>query len=60
MVTIALCTKYNGLTYIVDPALLVSQLSHEAFKVAQSLEPLYVNCWIGQVLENHTHLNSTI
>ncbi|KAG7258909.1 hypothetical protein CRUP_034670, partial [Coryphaenoides rupestris] len=23
-------------------------LSHEAFKVAQSLEPLYVNCWIGQ------------
>lgn len=27
-----------------------SQLAHEAFKIAQSLEPLYVNCWIGQVL----------
>ncbi|KAJ3604243.1 hypothetical protein NHX12_028984 [Muraenolepis orangiensis] len=26
------------------------ELSHEAFKVAQSLEPLYVNCWIGQAL----------
>uniref|UniRef100_A0A8C8DDS9 Tetratricopeptide repeat domain 37 n=1 Tax=Oncorhynchus tshawytscha TaxID=74940 RepID=A0A8C8DDS9_ONCTS len=25
-------------------------LSHEAFKIAQSLEPLYVNCWIGQAL----------
>ncbi|KTF94385.1 hypothetical protein cypCar_00001161 [Cyprinus carpio] len=24
------------------------ELSHEAFKIAQSLEPLYVNCWIGQ------------
>uniref|UniRef100_A0A8C8DD58 Tetratricopeptide repeat domain 37 n=1 Tax=Oncorhynchus tshawytscha TaxID=74940 RepID=A0A8C8DD58_ONCTS len=29
---------------------LLSQLSHEAFKIAQSLEPLYVNCWIGQAL----------
>ncbi|CAM9116435.1 unnamed protein product [Lampetra planeri] len=26
-------------------------LSHEAFKIAQSLEPLYVNCWIGQQTE---------
>ncbi|XP_066510637.1 tetratricopeptide repeat protein 37-like [Hoplias malabaricus] len=26
------------------------ELSHEAFKIAQSLEPLYVNCWIGQAL----------
>ncbi|CAG00393.1 unnamed protein product [Tetraodon nigroviridis] len=25
-------------------------LAHKAFKVAQSLEPLYVNCWIGQAL----------
>ncbi|KAI5088222.1 tetratricopeptide repeat protein 37 [Silurus meridionalis] len=24
------------------------ELAHEAFKIAQSLEPLYVNCWIGQ------------
>uniref|UniRef100_A0A8C5A4V2 SKI3 subunit of superkiller complex n=1 Tax=Gadus morhua TaxID=8049 RepID=A0A8C5A4V2_GADMO len=35
------------------------ELSHEAFKVAQSLEPLYVNCWIGQVLESHTYQPST-
>uniref|UniRef100_A0A674DBP4 SKI3 subunit of superkiller complex n=1 Tax=Salmo trutta TaxID=8032 RepID=A0A674DBP4_SALTR len=33
-----------------NPAPLLSQLSHEAFKIAQSLEPLYVNCWIGQAL----------
>uniref|UniRef100_A0A8C1ZBQ8 Tetratricopeptide repeat domain 37 n=1 Tax=Cyprinus carpio TaxID=7962 RepID=A0A8C1ZBQ8_CYPCA len=26
------------------------ELSHEAFKIAQSLEPLYVNCWIGQAI----------
>ncbi|XP_028851542.1 tetratricopeptide repeat protein 37 isoform X2 [Denticeps clupeoides] len=26
------------------------ELSHEAFKTAQSLEPLYVRCWIGQAL----------
>uniref|UniRef100_UPI0037E80CDA superkiller complex protein 3 n=1 Tax=Semicossyphus pulcher TaxID=241346 RepID=UPI0037E80CDA len=26
------------------------ELGHEAFKIAQSLEPLYVNCWIGQAL----------
>ncbi|XP_043920067.1 tetratricopeptide repeat protein 37 [Protopterus annectens] len=26
------------------------ELAHEAFKVAQSLEPSYVNCWIGQAL----------
>ncbi|XP_011614358.2 tetratricopeptide repeat protein 37 isoform X1 [Takifugu rubripes] len=26
------------------------ELAHKAFKVAQSLEPLYVNCWIGQAL----------
>uniref|UniRef100_A0A671Y0A7 SKI3 subunit of superkiller complex n=1 Tax=Sparus aurata TaxID=8175 RepID=A0A671Y0A7_SPAAU len=25
-------------------------LAHNAFKIAQSLEPLYVNCWIGQAL----------
>lgn len=28
------------------------QLAHEAFKVAQSLDPSYVGCWIGQVNEN--------
>ncbi|MGH0185977.1 UNVERIFIED_CONTAM: hypothetical protein FKN15_020033 [Acipenser sinensis] len=27
-----------------------ANLAHEAFKVAQSLEPSYVNCWIGQAL----------
>uniref|UniRef100_A0A1A8BCW9 Tetratricopeptide repeat domain 37 n=1 Tax=Nothobranchius kadleci TaxID=1051664 RepID=A0A1A8BCW9_NOTKA len=26
------------------------ELAHEAFKTAQSLEPLYVSCWIGQAL----------
>ncbi|XP_075895011.1 tetratricopeptide repeat protein 37 [Nelusetta ayraudi] len=26
------------------------ELAHKAFKIAQSLEPLYVNCWIGQSL----------
>ncbi|XP_061584934.1 tetratricopeptide repeat protein 37 [Cololabis saira] len=26
------------------------ELAHEAFKIAQSLEPLYVSCWIGQAL----------
>uniref|UniRef100_A0A8C9VPV1 SKI3 subunit of superkiller complex n=1 Tax=Scleropages formosus TaxID=113540 RepID=A0A8C9VPV1_SCLFO len=26
------------------------ELAHEAFKIAQSLEPLYVRCWIGQAL----------
>ncbi|XP_040277485.1 tetratricopeptide repeat protein 37 isoform X1 [Bufo bufo] len=26
------------------------ELSHEAFKVAQSLDPSYVRCWIGQAL----------
>uniref|UniRef100_M4AYA2 SKI3 subunit of superkiller complex n=1 Tax=Xiphophorus maculatus TaxID=8083 RepID=M4AYA2_XIPMA len=26
------------------------ELAHEAFKIAQSLEPLYVKCWIGQAL----------
>uniref|UniRef100_A0AAQ5YSF1 Tetratricopeptide repeat domain 37 n=1 Tax=Amphiprion ocellaris TaxID=80972 RepID=A0AAQ5YSF1_AMPOC len=26
------------------------ELAHKAFKIAQSLEPLYVNCWIGQAL----------
>ena len=25
------------------------QLAHEAYKVAQSLDPNYVSCWIGQV-----------
>lgn len=28
---------------------LVLQQAHEAFKVAQSLEPSYLMCWIGQV-----------
>uniref|UniRef100_A0A8C9TJ24 SKI3 subunit of superkiller complex n=1 Tax=Scleropages formosus TaxID=113540 RepID=A0A8C9TJ24_SCLFO len=27
-----------------------ANLAHEAFKIAQSLEPLYVRCWIGQAL----------
>ncbi|KAJ0041718.1 hypothetical protein NL108_008022, partial [Boleophthalmus pectinirostris] len=26
------------------------ELAHEAFKIAQSLEPLYVDCWIGQAM----------
>uniref|UniRef100_A0A3B4AIB8 Uncharacterized protein n=1 Tax=Periophthalmus magnuspinnatus TaxID=409849 RepID=A0A3B4AIB8_9GOBI len=26
------------------------ELAHEAFKIAQSLEPLYVYCWIGQAM----------
>ncbi|KAK3606262.1 hypothetical protein CHS0354_037938 [Potamilus streckersoni] len=26
------------------------QLAHEAFKIAQSLEPTYVACWIGQAI----------
>ncbi|KAM3611589.1 uncharacterized protein V6R79_020889 [Siganus canaliculatus] len=26
------------------------EVSHKAFQIAQSLEPLYVNCWIGQAL----------
>lgn len=26
------------------------QLAHEAFKIAQSLEPSYVSCWIGQAI----------
>ncbi|XP_075960487.1 tetratricopeptide repeat protein 37 [Anarhichas minor] len=26
------------------------ELAHKAFKIAQSLEPLYVNCWLGQAL----------
>jgi len=27
-----------------------SQLAHEAFKVAQSLEPSYVASWVGQAI----------
>lgn len=26
------------------------ELAHKAFKISQSLEPLYVNCWIGQAM----------
>ena len=26
------------------------QLAHEAFKIAQSLEPSYIPCWIGQAV----------
>ncbi|XP_038077285.1 tetratricopeptide repeat protein 37-like, partial [Patiria miniata] len=26
------------------------ELAHQAFKISQSLEPSYVNCWIGQAL----------
>jgi len=25
------------------------QLAHDAFKVAQSLDPAFISCWIGQV-----------
>ena len=25
------------------------ELAHESFKTAQSLDPAYVQCWIGQV-----------
>ncbi|PIO29705.1 hypothetical protein AB205_0213400, partial [Aquarana catesbeiana] len=34
-----------GALYLVNENI---QLSHQAFKVAQSLEPSYVRCWIGQ------------
>ncbi|TSM86011.1 Tetratricopeptide repeat protein 37 [Bagarius yarrelli] len=30
------------------------ELAHQAFKIAQSLEPLYVNCWIGQAFVAET------
>ncbi|MEE6508118.1 hypothetical protein FKM82_019100 [Ascaphus truei] len=36
-----------GVLYLVNENI---ELSHEAFKVAQSLEPSYVRCWIGQAL----------
>ena len=25
------------------------QLAHDAFRVAQSLDPAFISCWIGQV-----------
>ena len=30
------------------------QLAHEAFKVAQSQDPEYVGCWVGQALVAET------
>lgn len=42
-----LCVIIHGFFFTV--CVFTSQLAHEAFKIAQSLEPLYVNCWIGQV-----------
>ncbi|XP_059825283.1 superkiller complex protein 3 [Hypanus sabinus] len=36
-----------GATYLKNENI---ELAHEAFKVAQSLEPSYVMCWIGQAL----------
>ncbi|XP_038661172.1 tetratricopeptide repeat protein 37 isoform X1 [Scyliorhinus canicula] len=36
-----------GATYLKNKSI---ELAHEAFKVAQSLEPSYVRCWIGQAL----------
>lgn len=36
-----------GVLYIANENI---ELAHEAFKVAQSLEPSYVTCWIGQAL----------
>ncbi|XP_041042381.1 tetratricopeptide repeat protein 37 isoform X4 [Carcharodon carcharias] len=36
-----------GATYLKNKSI---ELAHEAFKVAQSLEPSYVMCWIGQAL----------
>ncbi|XP_067885819.1 superkiller complex protein 3 [Heterodontus francisci] len=36
-----------GATYLKNESI---ELAHEAFKVAQSLEPSYVMCWIGQAL----------
>ncbi|XP_072439260.1 superkiller complex protein 3 isoform X1 [Chiloscyllium punctatum] len=36
-----------GATYLKNENI---ELAHEAFKVAQSLEPSYVICWIGQAL----------
>nr|DBA23398.1 TPA: hypothetical protein GDO54_014314 [Pyxicephalus adspersus] len=36
-----------GALYLVNETI---ELSHQAFKVAQSLEPSYVRCWIGQAL----------
>ena len=34
------------------------QLAHDAFKVAQSLDPTFISCWIGQV--NVTYITSVI
>ncbi|XP_075037195.1 superkiller complex protein 3 [Mixophyes fleayi] len=36
-----------GALYLVNENI---ELSHQAFKVAQSLDPSYVRCWIGQAL----------
>ncbi|XP_063820099.1 superkiller complex protein 3 [Pseudophryne corroboree] len=36
-----------GALYLVNENI---ELSHQAFNVAQSLDPLYVRCWIGQAL----------
>ncbi|KAM9328956.1 superkiller complex protein 3 [Gastrophryne carolinensis] len=36
-----------GALYLINENI---ELSHQAFKVAQSLEPSYVRCWIGQAL----------
>ncbi|XP_069483747.1 superkiller complex protein 3 [Ambystoma mexicanum] len=36
-----------GVLYVANENI---ELAHEAFKVAQSLEPSYVKCWIGQAL----------
>ncbi|XP_053330770.1 SKI3 subunit of superkiller complex protein isoform X2 [Spea bombifrons] len=36
-----------GALYLVNESI---ELSHQAFNVAQSLEPSYVRCWIGQAL----------
>ncbi|XP_063309755.1 superkiller complex protein 3 [Pelobates fuscus] len=40
-----------GALYLINENI---ELSHEAFKVAQSLEPNYVRCWIGQALVAET------
>ncbi|XP_066459101.1 superkiller complex protein 3 [Eleutherodactylus coqui] len=36
-----------GALYLLNESI---ELSHQAFKVAQSLDPSYVRCWIGQAL----------
>ena len=49
-----LCNKYKNIISENDDLVDVfvtcgRQLAHDAFRVAQSLEPAFISCWIGQV-----------